>query len=61
MFYAVPGKFVVTTGPNSSFQFVTSVREYAEAEKKEAHGKAMQALTAEAEKQRRIEREMRGE
>jgi hypothetical protein len=61
MFFAVPGKFVVTTGPNMSLQFVTRVLEYSAEEKKQAHGKAMQALNDDLEKQRKLHKEMSGE
>jgi len=34
LFFAIPGKFVVTVGPNMSASFVTRVLEYSDAEKK---------------------------
>jgi hypothetical protein len=61
MFFAVPGKFVVTTGPNMSLQFVTQVVEYSAEESKQAYDKAMQALKADMDRQRKLHKEMSGE
>jgi hypothetical protein len=61
MFFAVPGKFVITTGPNMRLQFVTQVLKYSEEEKKQAHEKVLQKLKADFDEQRKLEKEMRGE
>jgi hypothetical protein len=61
MFFAVPGKFVITSGPNMSLQFVTRVLEYSEEGKKTAHKRALEALKRDQDQQRQIEKEMSGE
>jgi hypothetical protein len=61
MFFAIPGKFVVTTGPNMSMQFVTQALEYSTEEKKLAHHKATQALNDVVAKQRELHKELWGD
>ena len=61
MFFAVPGKFVVTTGPDMTLQFVTRVLEYSDEEKKTAYDRAIQALYLDLEQQRNLHKELLGE
>ena len=61
MFFAVPGKFFVTTGPNMNLAFVTRVIEYSPEERKQAAKEAVRKLEAKAEADRKKQKEMWGE
>lgn len=60
-FFAVPGKFVVTVGPNMSGAFVTRVVEYSDEEKKAEPAAAMAKLQASHDAQQKQNKELWGE
>lgn len=60
-FFAVPGKFVVTVGPNMSLAFVTRVAEYSEEQKQAEPEAAMAKLQADHDAERKRNTELWGE